>query len=67
MRFSERTGLFDAPAVERLLARTGDRLYFSLVNFMLWHLVFIENVLPESFPDLGRAAAPNDGPGRSRA
>ena len=67
VRFSERTGLFDAPAVERLLARSGDRLYFSLVNFMLWHLIFIENVLPESFPDLRRAPAPNDGPGRSRA
>ena len=53
-RFSARTGLFDVRGIERLLARSGDRLYFSLVNFMLWHLIFIENVLPESFPELGR-------------
>lgn len=54
LRFSERTRLFDPRGLERLLARAGDRLWFSLVNFMLWHLIFIENVLPESFPDLGR-------------
>lgn len=67
-RFSERTGLFATRGVERLLSRADDRLYFSLVNFMLWHLIFIENVLPESFPDLGkrpfhrsvRAARPSD-------
>ena len=51
-RFSERTRLFDPRGLEQLAARAGDRLYFSLVNFMLWHLIFIENVLPESFPDL---------------
>ena len=54
LRFSQRTGLFDPRGLERLLARAGDRLYFSLVNIMLWHLIFIENVLPESFPELGR-------------
>ena len=54
LRFSERTGLFSTRGLERLLARSGDRLYFSLVNFMLWHLIFIDNCLPESFPELGR-------------
>ena len=53
-RFGERTGLFAARGIDRLLSRSDDRLYFSLVNFMLWHLIFVENVLPESFPDLGR-------------
>ena len=57
LRFSERTELFDVRALERLLGRSNDRLYFSLVNFMLWHLAFIENVLPESFPELGRSTA----------
>lgn len=57
-RFSERTGLFAARGVETLLSRADDRLYFSLVNFMLWHLIFIENVLPESFPDLGKRPFP---------
>ncbi|MCY4634703.1 MAG: asparagine synthase (glutamine-hydrolyzing) [Acidobacteria bacterium] len=66
-RFSERTGLFDRRGLERLLARAGDRLYFSLVNFMLWHLIFIENVLPESFPELGRRMAPSEGAGRRPA
>ena len=67
VRFSERTGLFDVRGLERLLARAGDRLYFSLVNFMLWHLIFIENVLPESFPELGRRMERSGGPGRRPA
>ena len=62
LRFSERTGLFDSRGLARLLANSGDRLYFSLVNLMLWHLIFIENVLPESFPSLGRRMGWSDGP-----
>ena len=62
--FSERTQLFDLRGIERLLARAGDRLYFSLVNFMLWHLIFIENVLPESFPELGKGFVSQGRPGR---
>ena len=49
-RFSERTGLFAARGLEKLLSRSDDRLYFSLVNFMLWYVIFIEDVLPETFP-----------------
>ena len=53
-RFSERTALFDTEGLNKLLVRSDDRLFLSLVSFMLWHLIFIENVLPESFPGLGR-------------
>ena len=67
LRFSERTELFNVRALERLLGRSNDRLYFSLVNFMLWHLTFIENVLPESFPALGRSTAGGGDPGSPAA
>ena len=67
LRFSERTELFDIGALERLLGRSNDRLYFSLVNFMLWHLTFIENVLPESFPELGRSTVGGDDSGSPAA
>ena len=53
-RFGERTGLFAKPGIDKLLSLSDDRLYFSLVNFMLWYLIFIENVLPESFPAIGQ-------------
>ncbi len=44
-RFSSETGLFDTETLERLLKKKNDRLYFSLVNFMLWYLLFIDNLL----------------------
>ena len=39
-----------------LLEKTGDRLYFSLINFMLWYLIFIENVLPDKLPEIDNKA-----------
>jgi len=48
LEFSRRTGVFHVQEVERLLERKNDRLYFGLINFMLWHLNFIEDVLPDS-------------------
>ena len=50
--FSERTELFDADGIRRLLARSSDRLYFSLVNFMIWYSLFVENVLADELGDL---------------
>jgi len=44
-RFAARTGLFDESAITDLIAARGDRLYFSLVNFMLWYGLYIEDVL----------------------
>jgi asparagine synthase (glutamine-hydrolysing) len=44
-RFAARTGLLDCDAIAALAATRGDRLYFSLVNFMLWYCLFIEDVL----------------------
>ncbi len=52
MKFSDRTGLLNTMAVEQLLKHSGDRLYFSLLNFMMWYLVYIDNVLHDEFPDL---------------
>ncbi|MAT71683.1 MAG: asparagine synthase (glutamine-hydrolyzing) [Planctomycetaceae bacterium] len=45
VRFAERTELLRPEAVRALLAHRSSRLYFSLVNFMLWHERFIEPVL----------------------
>ena len=47
--FARHTGLLDDNFLERLLNQRDSRLYFSLVNFMLWYLTFIENVLPNKF------------------
>jgi asparagine synthase (glutamine-hydrolysing) len=44
-RFAERTGLLEVEAIATLAQVRGDRLYFSLVNFMHWYCLFIEDVL----------------------
>ena len=54
LAFARRSGLYNVQVLEELLRRSGDRLYFSLTNFMLWYLIFIENILPEYFPELGQ-------------
>ena len=46
-KFCDVTGIFDRKAVEQLLCRKDDRLYFSLINFMVWFLLFIDNVLDD--------------------
>ncbi|MEM6572013.1 MAG: asparagine synthase (glutamine-hydrolyzing) [Planctomycetota bacterium] len=51
--FAERTELFEPAALRSLLARTGDRLYFSLVNFMVWYRLYVDDVLADE-----RDAAP---------
>lgn len=47
LEFARRTELFDVTWLTKMLQHPGDRLYFSLTNFMLWYLIFIENVLPD--------------------
>lgn len=54
-RFSERTGLFDAGVLESVLARKGNRLYFNLVNFMLWYVAFIDNPVADCLPESSHA------------
>lgn len=51
-RFAERTGLFDTRALESVLKRRGDRLYFNLVNFMLWYVTFVDNPIADCLPDV---------------
>jgi asparagine synthase (glutamine-hydrolysing) len=51
--FAERTGLFSKEGIELILEDQGRR-YFTLINFMLWYLIFIENVLEDVIPDLVR-------------
>ena len=51
-QFAERTGLFELSALRDLLRRSGDRLYFNLINFMLWYLIFIEDVLEGRLPEV---------------
>jgi len=50
--FADRTGLLNPSSVESLLQRKSDRLYFSLVNFMLWYSIFIENVVDDFLGEL---------------
>ena len=57
-RFSKRTGLFDVNAVDRVLSRKGSRLYFNLVNFMLWYVAFIDPTLADCLPEKSLAAIP---------
>lgn len=40
--FARETSLFSQDQIEILLNKSNDRLYFSLINFMLWHKIFIE-------------------------
>ena len=47
LKFCDVTGIFNRQAVEGLLGRKDDRLYFSLINFMLWFSLFIDNVLDD--------------------
>ncbi len=63
-RRTRERGLFDAAAVDRLLAdhaagRTdgGDRLW-SLINLELWHRTFIDNGGVQTLPEPGRTGAP---------
>ncbi len=51
--FAERTGVFSKAGVELILADQGRR-YFTLINFVLWYLIFIENVLEDVAPNLAR-------------
>ncbi len=51
--FAIRTGLFEVNAVDLLLDR-GGRRYFTLLNFMIWYLIYIENVLVDKLPYLKR-------------
>lgn len=51
VEFARRTGLLDVPTLESLLARSGDRLYFSLVNFMIWYRLYVEDVLEDVVED----------------
>lgn len=43
--FAARTELFDQDALTDLVERRPGRLWFSLVNFMLWYLLYVEDVL----------------------
>ncbi len=52
IKFAARSELFNPDALKYLLGQAGDRLYFSLLNFMMWYLVFIENIMVDDFPDL---------------
>lgn len=49
--FAERTGIFSIEFV-KMVTLHGGRRYFTLINFMLWYLVFIENVLRKELPTL---------------
>ncbi|MCB9903605.1 MAG: asparagine synthase (glutamine-hydrolyzing) [Planctomycetes bacterium] len=50
--FADRTGLFETRALASLLAEGGDRLWFSLFNFVLWHGLYLENPVSDLLPEL---------------
>lgn len=50
--FAERTGLFDEHALTSLISTGGDRLWFSLFNFVLWHGLYLENPVSDLLPEL---------------
>lgn len=47
--FARRTGVFDVEMVDKVLHRKDDRLYFSLINIMLWHEIFVEGKEVEDY------------------
>ena len=49
--FAERTSIFSSGAVGMVL-KQGGRRYFTLLNFMLWYLIYIDNVMADKLPDL---------------
>ena len=51
--FSERTGIFNLNGVDNIV-EFGGRRYFTLVNFMIWYLIYIDNVLSDKMPELKR-------------
>ena len=51
-RFADRTGLFRTDALRELMQRGGDRRWFSLVNLMLWYLLYVDDVLDGSLPEV---------------
>lgn len=50
--FAERTGLFRQGGVQAVMERGGDRLWFNLANFVLWHGIYIEDVLEDHLPEV---------------
>jgi len=64
--FAARSELFEPAALSRLLARPNDRLYFSLTNFMLWYLLYVEDVLEGALPEV-EAARETSAPREARA
>lgn len=57
--FAARTELFEPRALDALLARSDDRLYFSLTNFMLWYLIYVEDVLDGGLSEVHGIAKPD--------
>ncbi|KXJ57182.1 MAG: hypothetical protein AXW17_13145 [Colwellia sp. Phe_37] len=51
--FSQRTNIFNVDGID-ILVKHGGRRYFTLVNFMIWYLVYIDNVLLDKLPQLKR-------------
>jgi len=51
--FCERTKIFNIKGVNSLV-KFGGRRYFTLINFMIWYLIFIDNVLYDKLPNLKR-------------
>lgn len=56
VEFANRTGLFDPAGVRELVERRADRRWFSLVNFALWHELFVEPVLGRALPETAESA-----------
>jgi len=43
--FSSKTRLFDSDSIAKLTGSSNDRLYFSLINFVIWYCIFVNNIL----------------------
>ena len=65
--FAQRTELFEPAALGELLRASGDRLYFNLTNFMLWYLIYVEDVLEGALPEVELARASGTAPREGRA
>lgn len=50
--FADRTGIFRREGVQGVMEQGGDRLWFNLANFVLWHGIYIEDVLEDHLPEV---------------
>lgn len=51
-KFARRSNLFNVAVIDELISRRDDRLYFGILNFMIWYCLYIDNLLADELGSL---------------